>query len=53
MRDPTRGGVATSLNELPGIAVYGIVISEEKIPMHDAVRGACELLGPRSSPHRQ
>jgi hydrogenase expression/formation protein HypE len=45
MRDPTRGGVATSLNELARDCGHGIVLSEEKIPMRDAVRGACELLG--------
>ena len=45
MRDPTRGGVATSLNELACDCGLGIVIDEEKIPIRDAVRGACELLG--------
>jgi hydrogenase expression/formation protein HypE len=45
MRDPTRGGVATSLNELARDCGLGIVLSEEKIPMRDEVRGACELLG--------
>jgi hydrogenase expression/formation protein HypE len=45
MRDPTRGGVATSLNELAldcGLAVH---LFEDAIPMRDEVRGACELLG--------
>jgi hydrogenase expression/formation protein HypE len=45
MRDPTRGGVATSLNELARDCGLGIVIFEEQIPMDDGVRGACELLG--------
>jgi len=45
MRDPTRGGVATSLNELARDCGLGIVLQEERIPVHDAVRGACELLG--------
>ena len=45
MRDPTRGGVATSLNELARDARIGVVLSEENIPMRDEVRGACELLG--------
>ncbi|HLJ90171.1 MAG TPA: hydrogenase expression/formation protein HypE [Candidatus Angelobacter sp.] len=45
MRDPTRGGLATSLNELARDCGLGIHLSEEKIPVHDAVRGACELLG--------
>lgn len=45
MRDPTRGGVATSLNELAldsGLAVH---VSEEDLPVRPEVRGACELLG--------
>ena len=45
MRDPTRGGVATSLNELARDCGHGIVLFEEKIPLRDTVRGACELLG--------
>ncbi len=45
MRDPTRGGVATSLNELARDCGQGIVLFEEEIPIRDAVRGACELLG--------
>jgi len=45
MRDPTRGGVATSLNELARDCGLGVVLLEENIPIHDAVRGACELLG--------
>ena len=45
MRDPTRGGVATSLNELARDSAYGIVLFEEKLPVRDSVRGACELLG--------
>ncbi len=45
MRDPTRGGAATSLNELARDCGLGIVLNEEKIPIHDSVRGACELLG--------
>ena len=45
MRDPTRGGVATALNELARDCGLAIEISEERIPMHDEVRGACELLG--------
>ena len=45
MRDPTRGGVATTLNELAmdcGLAVH---LAEDSIPVRDEVRGACELLG--------
>jgi hydrogenase expression/formation protein HypE len=45
MRDPTRGGVATSLNELVRGNSCGIALFEERLPMQDAVRGACELLG--------
>ncbi len=45
MRDPTRGGLATTLNELASQSRVGIRIEEEKIPVHDEVRGACEMLG--------
>jgi hydrogenase expression/formation protein HypE len=45
MRDPTRGGVATSLNELARDCGLGVVLFEDRVPVHDAVRGACELLG--------
>ena len=45
MRDPTRGGVATSLNELARDCGHGIILFEEKLPVRDSVRGACELLG--------
>lgn len=45
MRDPTRGGVATSLNELALDCGLAICLSEERVPIRDEVRGACELLG--------
>jgi len=45
MRDPTRGGVATSLNELARDCGLGVVLHEDAIPVRDTVRGACELLG--------
>jgi hydrogenase expression/formation protein HypE len=45
MRDPTRGGVATALNELVHATELGITLFEESIPMRDEVRGACEILG--------
>jgi hydrogenase expression/formation protein HypE len=45
MRDPTRGGVATSLNELALDSGLSVHLSEEAIPVRDEVRGACELLG--------
>lgn len=45
MRDATRGGLATVLNEIAGQSCVGIEIFEEKIPLTEDVRGACELLG--------
>jgi hydrogenase expression/formation protein HypE len=45
MRDPTRGGLATTLNELARDADLGITLEEEAVPVRDEVRGACELLG--------
>jgi hydrogenase expression/formation protein HypE len=45
MRDATRGGVATILNEIATAAGVGIVITEDDIPVRTEVRGACELLG--------
>ena len=45
MRDPTRGGIASSLNEIAGAAKVGITINEDKIPIMEEVRGACEILG--------
>jgi len=45
MRDPTRGGLASTLNEIAGQSTVGIEIDERTILIHDGVRGACELLG--------
>ena len=45
MRDPTRGGVATTLNEFALSAGLRIEVSEAAVPVHDSTRGACELLG--------
>ena len=45
MRDPTRGGVVSTLNEWAGAANIGIEIDETAIPLRDEVRGACEVLG--------
>ena len=45
MRDLTRGGLATVLNELAGITGSGIVINEASVPVEDPVRGLCEVLG--------
>ncbi|MEW6675591.1 MAG: hydrogenase expression/formation protein HypE [Nitrospirota bacterium] len=45
MRDPTRGGLATTLKEIAKDSGYCIVIKEDLIPVPPGVRGACELLG--------
>ena len=45
LRDPTRGGLATSLNELAQQSKVGIKIRETDIPVKPAVKAACELLG--------
>jgi hydrogenase expression/formation protein HypE len=45
MRDPTRGGLAATLNELARASDLGFLIHEDKIKVRDDVRGACELLG--------
>jgi hydrogenase expression/formation protein HypE len=45
LRDPTRGGVASALNEIAAKANLGIEIDETTVPVDDEVRGACELLG--------
>jgi hydrogenase expression/formation protein HypE len=45
MRDATRGGVATILNEIARAADLGVLASEDDIPVRPEVRGACELLG--------
>jgi hydrogenase expression/formation protein HypE len=45
LRDPTRGGIATVLNELCQAAKVGMIIDEEKISVSEEVRGACEILG--------
>lgn len=45
MRDPTRGGLATILNELAEQSKTSILIEESAIPVKDEVRGACEMLG--------
>ncbi len=45
LRDPTRGGLATTLNELAQQSEVGIIVDEAKIPMKDEVKAACELLG--------
>ncbi len=45
LRDPTRGGLASSLNEIAAQAGVGIRLEEAHIPIGDEVRGACEILG--------
>lgn len=45
LRDPTRGGIATVLNEWAEQSAVGFVINEEKIPIRQEVASACELLG--------
>lgn len=44
-RDPTRGGLASTLNEFAAASKVAIEVEEDAIPVHDAVRGACEMLG--------
>lgn len=45
MRDLTRGGLATVLNELAGMIKSGIILDEASIPVDDPVKGLCEMLG--------
>jgi len=45
LRDPTRGGLATTLNELARQSNVGIKINEASLPVNEAVQAACELLG--------
>src|ERR1700733_4663448 len=45
LRDPTRGGVATTLNEIATRAGVGMTLREQLIPVRDSVKGACEVLG--------
>ncbi len=45
MRDPTRGGVAASLNEIATQSGVGIMLAEAAIPVKEEVRSACEILG--------
>jgi hydrogenase expression/formation protein HypE len=45
LRDPTRGGVASALNEIAASAGVGVRLEDAKIPVLEEVRGACEILG--------
>jgi hydrogenase expression/formation protein HypE len=45
LRDPTRGGVATSLNEIAGASGLSVELKDEDLPVRPTVRAACEMLG--------
>lgn len=45
LRDPTRGGLATALNEIAHASKIGVMLDEAEIPVRPDVEGACELLG--------
>jgi hydrogenase expression/formation protein HypE len=45
LRDPTRGGLSSSLNEIAARSHVGIELEENSIPIREEVRGACEMLG--------
>jgi len=45
MKDPTRGGLSNALNEWSQKSKVGILVEEEKIPIREEVRSACEMLG--------
>ena len=45
LRDPTRGGLASVLNEFAGATGFAVVLQENQIPVRQEVRGVCELLG--------
>jgi len=45
LRDPTRGGISSALNEIAGKSGAGIEIDERAIPVREEVKGACEMLG--------
>ncbi|MFN2369181.1 MAG: hydrogenase expression/formation protein HypE, partial [Desulfurivibrionaceae bacterium] len=45
MRDPTRGGLAATLNEFAKASAKGIVLEQERVPINRNVQGACEILG--------
>jgi hydrogenase expression/formation protein HypE len=44
-RDPTRGGLASCLNELAGASGVSMTVGEDSVPVREQVRGACEMLG--------
>jgi len=45
LRDPTRGGLASALNEIAGASAVGIVLDEQAVPVPEPVLAACEMLG--------
>jgi hydrogenase expression/formation protein HypE len=45
MRDPTRGGLSSAVNELAAASKVGVRLTESAIPVRPEVRGACEMLG--------
>lgn len=45
LRDPTRGGVAAVLNEIAAAAQVGVLVDEDALPIREAVRGICDMLG--------
>jgi hydrogenase expression/formation protein HypE len=45
LRDPTRGGIASALNEIATASRTGITLYEEEIRVNEAVQGACEIMG--------
>ena len=45
MRDPTRGGLSSAINEIAASSKVGIELVESEIPVREEVRGACEMLG--------
>ncbi len=45
LRDPTRGGLSSALNEVAEMSEVGLIINEESIPINQSVLGACEMLG--------
>jgi hydrogenase expression/formation protein HypE len=45
LRDPTRGGLASTLNEMAGSAQLGVSVLQSELPLDEQVEGACEMLG--------
>jgi hydrogenase expression/formation protein HypE len=45
LRDPTRGGVASALNEIAAASTVGVVLEEKSLPVPGPVMAACEMLG--------